>query len=118
MPTVVYSSLRVEGFHNWPDAPDQVAFLRNTHRHMFHIRAYKQVDHADRDVEFILLGREVREGLDVMYGTPCGFGTMSCEMIAHSLIEALELDACEVSEDGENGAIVTREGFNALLPSA
>jgi len=33
---------------------------------------------------------------------------MSCEMIARELIEHFNLSRCEVSEDGENGAIVTR----------
>jgi hypothetical protein len=38
----------------------------------------------------------------------CEFGAMSCEMLATELIDKFELTRCEVSEDNENGAFVTR----------
>jgi len=34
-------------------------------------------------------------------------GPKSCEMIARDLIETFSLSRCSVSEDGENGAILT-----------
>ena len=60
--TEVFCSLQVEGVHCWPDCPiTEVAYLRTLHRHMFHIKAYKQVNHSDRDVEFIWLKHQIRE---------------------------------------------------------
>ena len=115
--TNVFCSLRVEGIHHWPECPhDEVAYLRDPHRHMFHITAHAPVNHDDRDVEFIMLKHEIKKYLLQKYATVtrvtfsskqiCEFGSMSCEMIAAELIEAFGLRACTVSEDGENGATV------------
>lgn len=102
----VVVTLRVEGFHGWPEAHDAVDFLRHRHRHIFHIKAWKNVTHADRDVEIILLKRELDRHLSFNYGTPCEFGRMSCEEIATVLLRVHKLAACEVLEDGENGALI------------
>jgi hypothetical protein len=103
----VYATTRFEGFHRWPDAPDEVAFLRDRHRHVFHVRAEASVSHGDRDVEFILLKRAVDRTVGAIkyeYDT----STWSCEQWAECLLGRLKLDRVEVSEDGENGAIVER----------
>lgn len=118
--SVVYCTLHIEGTHNWPGCPfDEVAYLRDPHRHMFHIKAYKPVSHSDRDVEFIMLKHQINKHLigkywssweesEIAAGTGlCEFGAMSCEMIAEELIGEFDLSKCEVSEDGENGAVVT-----------
>ena len=110
----VFITLQVEGIHNWPGCPfDEVAYLRDPHRHMFHIKAHKIVTHSDRDVEFIMLKHRVQQYLLDTYSESdfdvCVFGAMSCEMIAKELITRFDLCSCEVSEDGENGAIVTVE---------
>lgn len=107
----VYCTLQVEGIHNWPGCPfDEVAYLRDPHRHVFHIKATKQVTHSDRDVEFIMLKHKINTYLEVKYYEGktkcCLFGAMSCEMIAKELIEEFGLVKCEVNEDGENGAVV------------
>ena len=103
----VFVRTTFEGFHRWPDAPDEVAFLRYRHRHLFHVRGELPVGHADRDTEFILLKRELdtviaetkgREGENVE--------TWSCETWAAHLAAVMGFIKCEVSEDGENGAIV------------
>ena len=70
--TEVYATIRIEGFHCWRDAPGEVAFLRNHHRHLFVIKVYKPVHHDDRDVEFILLGRIVRQYLLDAWGDMSG----------------------------------------------
>lgn len=105
----VEAKVVVEGFHNWPSAPAEVDFLRQRHRHLFVIRVVKQVYHDNRDIEFILFGREIRAYLHEEFGTPCEFGAMSCEMIGRQLL--LKFDAMSVSvyEDDENGAIVTSQ---------
>lgn len=109
--TEVFCSLQVDGLHRWKECPfEEVAYLRDLHRHMFHIKCYKNVNHSDRDTEFIILKHQVMGYFkDTFYEIPlrcCNFGEMSCEMIAERLIEFFNLSRCEVSEDGENGAIV------------
>lgn len=97
----VFITTRFEGMHRWENAPDDVSFLRNIHRHVFHVRLVKSVSHEDRDIEFIQLKRRVDRYIYNM-------GDLgSCEMIASDLLRAFEADCVEVSEDGENGAIVT-----------
>lgn len=107
MTTIVFATTRFEGFHHWPDAPDEVAFLRVLHRHVFHVRAEVPVRHDDRDVEFILLGRRVSAEIEAVRSTQ-DVARWSCERWAMELVDRLGLSACEVSEDGENGARVVR----------
>jgi len=115
----VVVSLQMEGQHSWPQCPFQeVAFLRNEHRHIFHIKCWKTVQHDDRDVEIIMLKRSIQETMIECWGEPSKnpgvrmiplkFGSMSCEMIAREIIDTFDLDACEVLEDGENGALISR----------
>jgi len=120
----VWCTLQVEGTHNWPECPfDEVSYLRVPHRHIFHIKAYKIVTHSDRDTEFIMLKHKIKKYLIGRYWSGweknkelgksglglCEFGSMSCEMIAEELCNEFNLSRCEVSEDEENGAIITRE---------
>ena len=112
--TEVYCTLEVEGVHHWPECPlEEVKYLRDPHRHMFHIKAYKSVSHDDRDVEFIVLKHKILSYFyDGWFDSKLrlfDFGSMSCEMIAKDLIAKFNLSRCEVSEDGENGAVVTVE---------
>ena len=111
----VFCSLQVEGVHAWYDCPlPEVEFLSNDHRHIFHIKAYKSVNHSDRDVEFIQLKHAIQEYLRQKYWRDDirihYFGAKSCEMLAIELIDEFDLIRCEVNEDNENGSIVTRTG--------
>lgn len=105
--TEVFITTQIEATHCWPKCPfDKVAFLRDPHRHIFHIKAYKIVKHDDRDVEFILLKQAINDYMRLTY--PTGeFGAKSCEMLARELISVFHLSRCEVSEDNENGAVLT-----------
>jgi len=117
--TEVYCTLQVEGVHNWSECPlEEVIYLRELHRHVFHIKAHRIVSHDDRDQEFIMLKHDIlyhllntyaSEGQDghFMDDYVCIFGEMSCEMIAKELVSKFDLSRCEVSEDNENGAVVT-----------
>ncbi len=111
----IYVTEQFEAFHRWKDAPDEVAFLRSMHRHMFHVKVTIEVKHDDRDIEFIMFKRKVRDFLREKYEMKEGIG--SCEMIAESIIEYLKKEypgrdvVVEVSEDGENGAIVQYQDF-------
>lgn len=99
-------TLEVEGTHCWPECPfEEVKFLKHPHRHLFKIKAIKEVTHDDRQIEIIMLKRKILEHLAVYRGD---FGHMSCEMIAGQLLHYMNLSFCEVLEDGENGAQVIR----------
>ena len=102
----IWVTFQKEGIHKYPDAPDGVEFLKYPHRHIFHFRVELEVFHDDRDVEFILLKREL-EGL-YNKGT-LQLDYKSCEMMADDLFEYIKKEypdrdvIIEVSEDGENG---------------
>lgn len=105
--TVVFCTVQFQGIHQWANCPfEEVKYLRDLHRHIFHVKAYKQVYHNDRDVEFIMLKNAITIYLNNRFLNSI-MGSMSCEMLAEELIEKFDLCKCEVNEDGENGAIVT-----------
>lgn len=111
---MIYCTLQVEGTHFWAECPfGEVAYLKDPHRHVFHIKAFKFVDHADRDIEFIMLKHRIKEHLGSHYYNYFlklhEFGGMSCEMIGEELINEFGLCQVEVSEDGENGAVLVVE---------
>jgi len=98
-----------EGFHRYPAAPEGVEFLKNEHRHMFHIEAKIEVFHSDRELEFILVKRFINTLL-----TNSQQDHKSCEMIAESITNALVQKygkrdiTVGVFEDGENGGLYER----------
>jgi hypothetical protein len=111
MKTEVFCTLQFDGTHYWKNCPiEEVDYLKDNHRHMFHVKAYTIVNHDDRDVEFIQLKHRVQEYLYVAYWDKEKrthvLGGKSCEMVAEELINKFSLSKCEVNEDNENGAIV------------
>jgi hypothetical protein len=108
----VFCSLSIDGIHRWNDCPiEEVKFLRDDHRHMFGIKCFAEVNHSDRDIEFIELKHIVIDYMKDKYYDKVKrthyFGSMSCEMIAEELILEFGLTSCEVNEDGENGSVLT-----------
>jgi len=100
-----------EASHCWPECPlEDVKFLRDSHRHMFHVVAKKEVTHEDRDVEIIMFKRQISVFLmslcDTSLATP-DLGRMSCEEIARRVLEKFNCNYVSVLEDNENGAEVT-----------
>ena len=57
--TTIFTTFQKEGIHFYPNAPEEVSFLRHPHRHMFHFRVEMEVFHDNRDVEFIMWKREM-----------------------------------------------------------
>lgn len=107
MRTYIIVRLQYEAVHRWYGCElEPVSFLRVPHRHIFHIIAKKAVFHDDRDVEFILMKRAMEKYLEGKFGRPGDLDGMSCEQLAGILLVEFELQSCEVSEDGENGAVV------------
>lgn len=98
------------GYHDWPDAPEERDYLRETHRHRFGVRVELPVAPAtpdDREVEF----HDLLAWLDPVARDSIGAGG-SCEQMAER-IAARAVDywhrqaTVSVDEDGENGATVS-----------
>ena len=109
MKNTVIIKFNIDGFHNYPNAPEQVNFLFFKHRHTFQIKAgYKVID-LNREREIFICRDEVINYLNESFGVPCEFGAMSCEMIANEILEFSKDDGmiwCEVWEEETGGARV------------
>lgn len=95
------------GFHCWPDAPDEVSYLRQLHRHVFTAKVEFAVKHNGRQREFHIEKNRLEAAL---LGMPKNndVTNWSCEAWAESLLLILAADAVEVWEDMENGARVQK----------
>lgn len=95
-----------EAIHCWPDCPyESVSFLRNKHRHVFHVIMKWAVSHQDRDKEFIIVKRKVQEYINKHWSGQ-DLGKKSCEMMATELLTNFNAQFASVFEDDENGAEV------------
>ena len=118
----IWVTFQKEGMHRYPAAATDpalatgdeydVSFLANPHRHIFHFRVWADVVHNDRDVEFI----QFKRWLENLYrDNTLQLDYKSCEMMADDLyiqIASLYPNRAvwiEVSEDGENGALIKYE---------
>lgn len=116
MKSTPFATFGVVGFHHWPEAPDELAYLRDSHRHMFGFKVECSVGHDDREVEFHFLGSRAKIELAKLYPSTTyldafEFGSQSCEHIAGALLQrlrdtGLNVTAVTVLEDSENGARV------------
>ena len=104
----VYVTEQLEFIHKYENAPQEVSYLRNLHRHILHIKVKIEVFNEDREIEFIMLKHRVHDLMQIQYEETC-----SCESIAVYLLncmkEAYGTDRdviIEVSEDGENGVVL------------
>jgi 6-pyruvoyl-tetrahydropterin synthase len=104
----IWITHRFPAFHKWEKAPKEVAFLRNLHRHMFHVKVWLEVQHEDRELEFFMVKRKLVDFCDGFEGRTIG----SCENTADNIKAFMQMEypkrgiEVEVSEDGESGAIV------------
>ena len=105
----IWVTFQKEGIHKYPDAPDEVDFLRYPHRHMFHFKVQIEVYNDDRDIEFFIFKRWL-EGLYADKTLQLDY--KSCEMISDELAKQIKDKypgrqlSIDVSEDGENGCHV------------
>lgn len=105
MTTTVWARFDFVGFHNWPEAPEGRAYLRERHRHRFFVEVEVEVS-GDRQIEFHDLLQAVRVGQPEVE-----LYSRSCEEIAAGLGRFLAETyqrpyTVTVSEDGECGARV------------
>ena len=99
------------GWHSYPDAPDEVAYLRTSHRHTFNCRVELCVDpNVDRELEFHMVRGHIQE----VFLLPLNKHNVgSCEQMAHTLISITtslypnRVVTATVDEDGECGATLT-----------
>lgn len=103
-------------FHRWQDAPVEVSYLADLHRHVFKVRLEIEVLDQDRELEYhtVLkqLGWMISE--DLLRNWQIGW---SCEHIADKILTwAIDewpdrmLYRVTVSEDGENGSTLEARG--------
>lgn len=113
----IFVTVQVPGLHFWPEGlkrSENHKYLFNAHRHIFHIKVTKIVFHNNRDIEYLELKDQLLSVLldEWPYITNTfihDFGNRSCEMLAERLLYRLNANEVEVSEDGENGSIITKE---------
>lgn len=115
----IWVTFRKEGIHKYPAAATDpalatgdeydVSFLGYPHRHIFHFRVGIEVEHSDRAIEFI----QFKRWLENLYSKETlELDFKSCEMIAEDLYSQIAIKYpgrdvwIEVSEDGENGALI------------
>ena len=97
-----------EGIHKYADAPQEVEFLRQPHRHLFTIEVEMEVFHVERELEFLIVKRKLNKYL---YTKPFDI-LNSCEQMASQIIDFLIKEFGErqiiasVFEDNENGGRV------------
>ena len=110
--TSIFCRTTFEAFHRWPDAPPEVEFLRDRHRHLFHVELRIEVTHDDREVEFLLLQNALKEWIQETLANE-DTSTWSCESWCRATMQVAWFDSyfasyVSVSEDGENGAVLER----------
>lgn len=106
--TYIWVTASFVAFHRWVKAPEQVAFLRDYHRHVFNVKVHVPVTHDDRDVEFFMFKKELEAFLTLHFAG--GRHDMSCEMFADRILDEFPgAQSAQVDEDGENGALVCRK---------
>jgi hypothetical protein len=105
MKSFIWITTQFEGFHCYPDAPEEVKFLRNEHRHLFSVKVWISVKHNDRDIEFFIFKKFINSLIKEN-----NFNYKSCEMISDDLYIKIKEKypnreiRIEVSEDQENGS--------------
>jgi len=102
--------------HHYPDASGPEEFLKYPHRHVFHVTVWIEQFHNNRDIEYMAFKSWLQRNLL----QDQNLGAKSCEMLAENIIARVRAEwcgkdgpgaptrkiKCEVTEDGENGALV------------
>lgn len=112
----IYIQTQFTGYHRWDEAPECVAFLRNAHRHIFHVKVTVPVKHNNRAIEFFMMKQVVDNFISNVINNPPPDGNLgSCESMAERIAKYVhkyykcewnETVTVEVNEDNENGAVI------------
>lgn len=101
----------IEGLHRWKEAPEHLDYLRNKHRHIFHIICEWEVTNEDRQLEIIETQKMIDKYFDKYCNKKynlCDFHNMSCEQICNELLKQYSdkgLKQVTVLEDGYGGSV-------------
>ncbi len=110
--TTIVAKRRVIGFHQYPDAPEEVRFLASRHRHEFTIEVAIEVTDSNRETEWFMVGTQLMQYLErnwVHHAHGFEFADMSCEQIAHAILDHFDRASwVAVTEDDECYAHVER----------
>jgi hypothetical protein len=113
----IYVTFQKEGYHCFPEAATNPAFatgdtydvshLAHKHMHYFFFKVWVEVNHSNRDIEFI----QFRRWLESLYSSNAlELNNKSCEMICEDLYAEIsnrypnQEVRIDVSEDNINGA--------------
>lgn len=113
----VYTQFQKEGYHYFPEASSDpkyatgdyldVSHLGTRHFHYFNFKVWVEVNHHNRDIEFI----QLRRWIENKYSSGAlELNNASCEMLGQSLINILKAEypnleiRVDISEEGINGA--------------
>lgn len=110
--TRIWVTFQKAGIHRYPNAPEDVGYLADSHRHLFKFKVTAEVKHNNRDLEF----HQFLGWLEGLYTDKVlSLDHKSCEMMCEELMEQMtdkfgtqRLFEVEVSEDGECGAVLTQ----------
>jgi hypothetical protein len=115
----IYVTFQREGYHCFPEAATDpkycsggfydVSHLANKHMHYFYFKVWVEVNHNNRDIEFI----QFRRWLESLYANnTLELNNSSCEMICENLYKEISKVypnsevRIDVSEDNINGAYI------------
>lgn len=105
----IFVNTEFVGYHSYPDAPEEVKYLRNIHRHLFKVQVSIEVRHNERDIEFHMFKRFI----DSLVANEVDWNNLSCESISDKLYSMISTVYPRrqinivVSEDGECGSIIS-----------
>lgn len=107
---LIWATVKTEfvQYHKYPAAPDEVAYLRNLHRHKFYLTVQVQQVHDNRDVEYFIL----RDIIINIHAKIRWHENMSCEMYCQEMLNKVQnifpdrMIRVSLFEDNENGCII------------
>lgn len=104
-----------EGIHRYKDAPVEVDYLRQYHRHIFNIETKIEVYDEDRELEFMIVKHLIQQFISEKKkgGFYWIMDNLSCENVCSMIYKLIKDNYGEtryvsvrVYEDNENSAIV------------
>lgn len=120
----VWVTAQFETVHRDPQAPAHTGYQRSHHRHIMRVRLEKQVAPDEPATDRIVLKHQLEGTIVKCLQIPgenpaegAAHQLWSCQDWAQKLIEVMDADRVEVSEDGELGSVIVRQG-RVLLAQA